>query len=80
MFLTAERQLGHKVRSGNQSKTSDAPKPLATVGAADPAMDLAAGGERESLDGRVEKKSIYKYFAAHDVSSLQALFAPLATL
>ncbi|KAJ1897685.1 hypothetical protein LPJ66_003221 [Kickxella alabastrina] len=36
--------------------------------------------EWESLDGRVEDKSIYEYFAAHDSPVSQALFAPLATL
>ncbi|KAJ2781971.1 hypothetical protein GGI15_003062 [Coemansia interrupta] len=69
-----------RVRSGSQSKTGNVPKPLVTAGAADPAVSPAVGGEWESLDGRFEKKSIYKYFAAHDAPSSQALFAFLATL
>ncbi|KAJ1867391.1 hypothetical protein LPJ78_001073 [Coemansia sp. RSA 989] len=36
--------------------------------------------EWESLDGRVEEKSIYEYFPAHDAAVSQALFAPAATL
>ncbi|KAJ2724045.1 hypothetical protein GGI07_002250 [Coemansia sp. Benny D115] len=36
--------------------------------------------EWDSLDGRVEEKSIYEYFAAHDSPVSQALFAPSATL
>ncbi|KAJ1727685.1 hypothetical protein LPJ61_004444 [Coemansia biformis] len=34
----------------------------------------------ESLDGKVEEKSIYEYFPAHDAAVSQALFAPAATL
>ncbi|KAJ2215957.1 hypothetical protein IW140_002474 [Coemansia sp. RSA 1813] len=36
--------------------------------------------EWESLDGKVEEKSIYEYFPAHDAAVSQALFAPAATL
>ncbi|KAJ2308275.1 hypothetical protein IWW55_000539, partial [Coemansia sp. RSA 2706] len=36
--------------------------------------------EWESLDGKVEEKSIYEYFPAHDAVVSQALFAPAATL
>ncbi|KAJ2560010.1 WD repeat-containing protein 44 [Coemansia sp. RSA 1933] len=34
----------------------------------------------ESLDGKVEEKSIYEYFPAHDAAVSQALFVPAATL
>ncbi|KAI8319673.1 WD40 repeat-like protein, partial [Martensiomyces pterosporus] len=34
----------------------------------------------ESLDGKVEEKSIYEYFPAHDAAVSQALFAPASTL
>ncbi|KAJ2161019.1 hypothetical protein GGF46_001821 [Coemansia sp. RSA 552] len=40
----------------------------------------AAAGEWESLDGKVEEKSIYEYFPAHDAAVSQALFVPAATL
>ncbi|KAJ2450067.1 hypothetical protein EV183_004524 [Coemansia sp. RSA 2336] len=40
----------------------------------------AASEEWESLDGKVEEKSIYEYFPAHDAAVSQALFVPAATL
>ncbi|KAJ2850677.1 hypothetical protein IWW36_001721 [Coemansia brasiliensis] len=40
----------------------------------------AAPEEWESLDGKVEEKSIYEYFPAHDAAVSQALFVPAATL
>ncbi|KAJ1904106.1 hypothetical protein LPJ81_002690 [Coemansia sp. IMI 209127] len=43
-----------------------------------PRLDNSA--EWESLDGKVEEKSIYEYFPAHDAAVSQALFAPAATL
>ncbi|KAJ2081050.1 hypothetical protein H4R24_002621 [Coemansia sp. RSA 988] len=45
--------------------------------------DSAVATEREaweSLDGKVEEKSIYEFFPAHDAAVSQALFAPAATL
>ncbi|KAJ1723671.1 hypothetical protein LPJ53_002003 [Coemansia erecta] len=75
--------LFRRARASSQSKTGSgdsAAPPPASAGAADPAVDPAVGGEWESLDGRVEEKSIYEYFAAHDAPVSQALFAPLATL
>ncbi|KAJ1855059.1 hypothetical protein GGH12_001779 [Coemansia sp. RSA 1822] len=36
--------------------------------------------EWESLDGKVEEKSIYEYFPAHDAAVSQALFVPAVTL
>ncbi|KAJ1937226.1 hypothetical protein FBU59_004815 [Linderina macrospora] len=58
-----------------------------TVGAAEGSSELPAQhaegenpGEWESLDGRVEEKSIYEYFPAHDAAVSAALFAPASTL
>ncbi|KAJ2460708.1 hypothetical protein GGF42_000677, partial [Coemansia sp. RSA 2424] len=46
-----------------------------------PAAPAANDAEEwESLDGKVEEKSIYEYFPAHDAAVSQALFAPAATL
>ncbi|KAJ2819694.1 hypothetical protein IWW50_005366, partial [Coemansia erecta] len=40
----------------------------------------SASEEWESLDGKVEEKSIYEYFPAHDAAVSQALFVPAVTL
>ncbi|KAJ2237335.1 hypothetical protein IWW45_001021 [Coemansia sp. RSA 485] len=47
---------------------------------ADPTPSTADPTEWESLDGRVEEKSIYEYFSAHDAPVSQALFVPASTL
>ncbi|KAJ2879571.1 hypothetical protein FB639_003057 [Coemansia asiatica] len=69
--------LFRRARSASQSRAqssmADSPAPLAPSDAADPA-------EWESLDGRVEEKSIYEYFSAHDAPVSQALFVPQTTL
>ncbi|KAJ1995514.1 hypothetical protein GGI25_001082 [Coemansia spiralis] len=44
------------------------------------ANKVQSNAEWESLDGKVEEKSIYEYFPAHDAAVSQALFAPAATL
>ncbi|KAJ1814109.1 hypothetical protein LPJ75_002910, partial [Coemansia sp. RSA 2598] len=64
------------------AKTSVAPASSSPAAAAPAAVDASQAdpAEWESLDGRVEEKSIYEYFAAHDAPVSQALFAPATTL
>ncbi|KAJ2758489.1 hypothetical protein IWQ56_005987, partial [Coemansia nantahalensis] len=57
------------------------PEQPATPTAPAPApADATPADGWESLDGKVEEKSIYEYFPAHDAAVSQALFAPAATL
>ncbi|KAJ2833125.1 hypothetical protein FBU31_001965, partial [Coemansia sp. 'formosensis'] len=62
--------FGRSSRSSNAAVAPAATAPVATNDAV----------EWESLDGKVEEKSIYEYFPAHDAAVSQALFAPAATL
>ncbi|KAJ1961637.1 hypothetical protein GGI12_003137 [Dipsacomyces acuminosporus] len=58
-------------------KPGDANGSCADANASSPAP---GDGEWESLDGKVEEKSIYEYFPAHDAAVSQALFVPSSTL
>ncbi|KAJ1820103.1 hypothetical protein LPJ60_003392 [Coemansia sp. RSA 2675] len=60
-------------RSSRSSNASAAPAATFSVTTND-------AEEWESLDGKVEEKSIYEFFPAHDAAVSQALFAPAATL
>ncbi|KAJ2102333.1 hypothetical protein GGI09_001270 [Coemansia sp. S100] len=62
--------FGRGSRGSNAAAAPVATAPVATNDAE----------EWESLDGKVEEKSIYEYFPAHDAAVSQALFAPAATL
>ncbi|KAI9500335.1 WD40-repeat-containing domain protein, partial [Coemansia spiralis] len=80
MFLPEARQLERKYK-GHANVSSQAFARLSSDG-----RYVVSGSEDHniyvwsSLDGKVEEKSIYEYFPAHDAAVSQALFAPAATL
>ncbi|PIA15724.1 WD40 repeat-like protein, partial [Coemansia reversa NRRL 1564] len=80
LFLPAAREVERKYK-GHANVSSQAYARLSSDG-----RYIVSGSEDhniyawESLDGKVEEKSIYEFFPAHDAAVSQALFAPAATL